>query len=355
MRQGICSGLLSCWLLALVAQGGFADHPVVQQVVPRAEPTLAVAVSPTGNQLALADTAGITIFSLRSTGSIVEAPAVFSALLPGVQHLVFSPNGRYLFAVANNGLLHRLDRTNWRLTTTDLKLPGSLPQGICLLEDPSLLFISYSPPAKYAVVNYKQSKPVPEILDMPFGSNSGGGDVVARADGTRVFLGVRTMGTADDFTLQSGVRGIVALPWRYPLTSPYPQLAIGPDVNHILSATQSEGELRIFEHDTCGTSIIGCHLPGFHPVDLALSNDGVFLVLVSYNEQALRVVSGADLRARLDPHSGVTPESVRTDTVSLPHRPRTVALHPTLPVAYVTGLGDHKLMRVSLAIQGMTP
>ncbi|MBU0611120.1 MAG: hypothetical protein KKI08_24790 [Armatimonadetes bacterium] len=359
MMMLIClAGCLATLLQPLPAHAASTATCRVVQTMNRQDVPRDLAVSPSGNQLAVLTDYGLYVYALGSTGDIRKSPLVSAVGLKDAYRLAFTPNGQSIYIITNGGLLWRYDRTAGRLGGyLNLGISGQLPRRMCTLEDPSLLLLKHQALSEVLIVNWNDPSAPVDKLQFDDPGYCMGGSLAARADAGMVF-----------WTMESSTyRGryvMMAKPYRGSMTSwnceiPYTPgaLAIGPDPDHLLVAgwrTSQDGDLRIYRHDHEAGWVNGCVLSGFAPGDLAFSNDGYYAVMVDGNRCLLKAVSGHDLRAVLDPTNPLRFELVRQSQVSLGTcRAERVVMHPTRPVAYVLSGLSKRIQRVKIAIPGI--
>jgi len=345
-------------LQPLSAHAASTATPKVVQTMNRQDVPRDLAVSPSGNQLAVLTDYGLYVYALGAKGDICTRPLVASVALKDAHRLAFTPNGQKIYIITNGGLLWTYDRTAGRLGGyLNLGISGQLPQEMQVLEDPSLLFIKHQTFSDVYIINWRDTSVPVGKLDFDATGYCMGGPLAARADAGMVFW------TMESSTYE-GRYVMMAKPYRGSMASwnceiPYKPgaLVIGPDPDHLLVAgwdTSQNGDLRIYRHDHEAGWVNACVLGAFAPADLAFSNDGYYAVMVDGNRCLLKAVSGHDLRAVLDPVNPLRFELVRQSQVSLGTcRASRVVMHPTRPVAYVLSGLTKRIQRVKIAIPGI--
>jgi hypothetical protein len=292
-------------------------------------------------------------YGLGTSGKIKQV--VGGLGLPNGSYCAYTPNGRHLLLAAKQARIHRWD-IQANLTSTLTVTDGSYPCGLYLVEDPPLAFIQYTETAKVTVVSYRDLVSYRQTL-APSSPGSGYW-VCAKGDGSRAFCCSRlAMGAGTTYIMESRRvgAGSSGCDWAKQLTYKLPSACVGPDPAHLLITSlppKPDKDLYIYNMSD-GMGILGCYLTGVTPGEIALTPDGAYAVVTGYTEKKIMVISGLDLRARLDPGTGMAPTGVRKATLSLGSYPQGVALHPTLPIAYVWSRADRKIEVVHLAIPGV--
>ncbi len=347
--------LLLTTMPPLVAAGG---GPKLVQTVTWTENLRDLAVSPSGNQLAVVTASHVNIHLLDPDGKIKPAP---NKTFPcdGAQRVAFTPDSkRILVATSEPALWYVARDTLAVMQRVSLAREGfsggaMFPEDIYVLEDPSLVFVKGQWVPHIAVLNWRApGKPI-EWVDLIWSGFDYGTHVAASTDGSRVFWSARYATAPYNKIIYSRKRqGNDAAVWAVNLSSDPSGLCVGPGPDHLLLVEAGVRQLAMYRQSD-GALTVGCPLDTVGPADVAFTNDGYYAVILDRWRGTLEVVSGHDLRARLDPAAHMAPEAVRKAIVTHGQSAETLALHPALAVAYAVTT-DQKIARFRLAIPGIT-
>lgn len=176
--------------LAANTPGGPKPHSVHP---PSGQVCKDVAVSPTGNQMAVVTETGVIVYRLTSTGGI---GSVIDGGLAGtyLRRVLYTPNGQRLFVLGDSGRVYWQERTTGSTSSLDLQLPGRMMQSCYMLEDPPLLFFYYAGTPEIYVLNHRDTSKPLEKIPVPVGMAMVP-CLLARADASLLFT---AMSTASD-------------------------------------------------------------------------------------------------------------------------------------------------------------
>ncbi|MBU0611121.1 MAG: hypothetical protein KKI08_24795 [Armatimonadetes bacterium] len=344
-------------VFVLCSAVAWSANPSIVQTVQRGDKILDLDISPTGGQMMVATDVGVYLYPLSSSGSMAANPQT-AVFFPHTVLAAYTPGGKRVVVATSDGKLHVSDRGQGSLSHVgDITLgPGSeIPEDMYLLETPSLVFVKSRGSCNVFVADYKKiSTPVQTVV-VNWPGFELGRHVAARADASRVFWTARDTRAPYPNILYSkpylGSGGI----WCVSGDHDPAGLCIGPDPDHLLFVEygrQDPKELKIVSQDM-GAVIAGSRLTSTYVTDLAFTNDGYYAVLLDREQHLLEVVSGHDLRGRLDAAFNMQPDKVRRATLDVGGRTAALALHPLKPFAYVA-MEDGRIRRVKLAIPGIT-
>jgi len=334
------------------------DGPRVIQTMTMPVAPNGLAVAPGGGRIAITTPSRLRVYALKSDGTIDAGHVLFSKNIAGIDvqsRLAFTPNGKRLYLAAKDGVVHFFDCETWTGNTINLDLANMWPWGIYALENPPLLLLSYNLTPDIFVVNHAAPKSSNVERIKPTGGSgfSYGGEVTARADGLRLYGRMGTPTSPAQYVVHSAARTAGQPGWVYDLPGQPFGLCLGPDVNHVLAITAEDPKLYILDANVKQPPVLGCNLDGPSPSEVALTNDGYYAVIADIGGASVTVVSGHDLRGRLDPALNLSASKVRRAVLAMGSRVEHVALHPTRPLAYVTCLDTKQVKVVKLAIPGI--
>ncbi|MBU0609716.1 MAG: hypothetical protein KKI08_17650, partial [Armatimonadetes bacterium] len=319
-----------------------------------------MAVSPTGNQLVSLTPSGAFFHALNLDGTVPNRQAVDVVFDDKSKKCAFTPNGRYLILARANGYVYCYERATEKLVYVDAGTT-SVPFGLCVIEDPPLALVGYKDnPLRVAVINHSGTPKFVESVSMSIPGVHRGLWLCASADGRFAYLGVKQT----DLTVplhalfaQPCQDRIGVSPWRHNFTTEPTGCCIGPDPFHVLVPTlkhaPSSAKLRIVSLAGVAESTEGCYLSQISPGPVSFTNDGYYAVIPGLGSNKVTVISGHDLRARLDPNAGVSTSIVRQHTLTLDIFPQGVALHPTKPIGYAWSSTSTRIAVIKLAVPGV--
>lgn len=174
---------------------------------------------------------------------------------------------------------------------------------------------------------------------------------MSRPDASRVFYSAEAQENPPKYVVFGETYKVPGQLWVYLAPTEPLGMCVGPGPDYLLLSRRSGGEITILDLAT-GAAVTGCTLATSQPYQLKLTNDGYYAVVADSGTASLTVISGHDLRGRLDPDFGLSAENVRRASLDLQGAVNCLALHPTLPLAYV-GMSNREIRRVKLAIPGI--
>lgn len=329
-----------------------AEQPTILQTFTSDLALRAAAVSPSGEKIAILDTAGLKVYNLKPSGKI-GALTTHSLLLPNLARCVFSNNGKWIILASDDGKLWRVERSTWlvsSITSTDGHLVGDL----ALTENPAYAFAAYCDSNSGSVWRYANAKvpltSVPALTNMAYGLW-----VVPSGDGRRIVAGgFGAPGSPNSGGLRCQDNPLVGTQqyWTKAGSSTYNAACIGPDPDHVLVAEANTHTLHMLKFAD-GSGCHGSHALGADPCGVAFTPDGYYAVVPDDDGCNVTVISGHDLRGILNGQQGLNPDNVRSAKVELARSPRGVTVHPTLPIAYVWGTTTKRIDVIKLAIPGI--
>lgn len=341
-------GLLPGSALLAAVSGG----PTILQTLERTDMPRTLAVSPNGQQIAVVTDLGLSVYRLKSDGTIRDTSLVHFESLLGLKQVAFGPGGKKIIATGDGGVIHFINRDTWVVKTLDLGLGRTaVATSLYLIESPTLLFATFWGQSGVYVGDYGPPTPAVTKLTTGLPTLDSGRSVVARADASRVFCCL-TIPEGTDTKLY----GVPNTPgnfttWQYSVPGKVERCCVGPDVNHVLVTASDSAGLYIADQLNNTVPIVACYLNGAKtPRDVALTNDGLYAVVSDPVAFKVYVIAGVDLRGRLDPNFYMPPKAVRTASVGVQQQMTGLALHPTRPLAYVCAEYGHQVLTIKLAL-----
>jgi len=341
-----------CCLAALVLTTPTAAQPTILQNFTTGVTLRCVAVSPTGNQIAIVDTTGLRTYHVKASGQIGD-PLSRSLLLTNIARCSFSSNGKWIILACDDGTIWRIERSTW-LASSKTSSDGHKASGLSLIEDPAYGFVAYSDNARGTVVRYANSSlpftSIPAVSGMLYGLWT-----VPADDGQRIVRGgLGPAGSAGAGVMCCQDNPLVGTQQYWTLTTPnfYQAGCVGPDPDHLLVAETQTHTLHMFKFSD-GSGCHGSHALGDSPCDVAFTPDGYYAVVPDSMDCSVTVISGHDLRGILNGQPGLNPDNVRNAKVHVGRTPRGVTVHPSLPIAYVWSTTAQQLYVIKLAIPGI--
>lgn len=320
--------------------------PVRQEFV-ASSPLHCLAVSPTGNQLAMATDNGISLHYLDDKGLVGDVVKHIS--MGYVRRVAFSPDGNYLVCGRAGLVIYR--RGTWE--RTDVALPDfSNVSGLVTISQRTEVYAQNSHGAAFDVVNFVTGQQTVRFAwpdDGVWYSHA----VATSPDAERVFC---LWKRPDGQTLVSGFSnapGAVQCIWNVN-TVPAQAMCVGPGPDYLMVATTGEPGFLTVIRGSDGEVVDHYDVPvGAAPSWMENSRDGRFVVISSPSTRKLTVLSGADIRGLIDPNFNIAEADVRSHTVDLPMCPHGLVLHPTLNVAYCWSETDSRLVAVRIGLPGV--
>jgi hypothetical protein len=359
--------LIAAVLLVVIGSTAYAGTPAAQFPSVLQSPNLGsymtsvdMAVSPSGNQLASLTPTGVFCHALNLDGTVPSRGAVDMVFDTKSKRCAFTPNGRYLILARANGYVYCHERATKKNYYVDAGT-HSVPFGLYVIEDPPLAFVGYSDnPLRVAVINYSGTPKLVESINLPIPGVHRGLWMCASADGRFIYLGIQQTDVTPTryalFALPCQDR-IGVSPWRHSFSTQPTGCCLGPDPLHMLVPTLKQdpysAKLRLVSLAGAAEDTEGCYLSGISPGPVSFTNDGTYAVIPGMGSSKVTIVSGLDLRARLDPHAGVSVSTVREYTLPLDIFPHGVALHPTKPIGYAWSPNTTQIDVIKLAVPGI--
>ena len=301
-----------------------------------------LAVSPTGNQLAVINFNGLRMHAINDTGRVGGTVATVD--LRNLTHVAFTANGTKVVCTDNSSRIHIIRRDTWEVTT--LENPrGSDAQGLATSAPRHEAYVIDSN-GWLTVVDLPGSS-VADEYNPGMGSSWHGRDVCACPNGARLCVAMHRYDPADlglVYVLINTV-GSRHIDLAHALACDAPvACCVGPDEDHVTAIESSLPVLQmlnVYDGETVSVEFSDLTMP----VDVAASADYLWTVIVDYAEQKLKAVIGDDLRAALD--AGPDPFVMEYD-VPLGGRPQGVVTHPEKQIAYAWSWEDRRIDVVRL-------
>jgi len=336
--------------LALIAAVAWveADVPSIVQSLQMTEPPNMLAVSPSGNQIAIASDVGLRLRYLEADGKMGESHKFVA--MTDLNVVGFSPDGNRIICANRYGRMYVIRRDTWAsktLSSTD----GNVATGIDVISQRPEAYIQMDNGAVH-IVDFEREEHIGSIRSyQPLYYRAHG--VIADPAGTRL---VRLLEYPPNDNRGSSCKECFALPYTDGLALWRPNargqiaLGVGPTPDCFMTLQNERAALEVWRFSD-GLGIKGCLLTEVtDPVAVANSRDGRWIVVPSHDDQKLLVIWGEDLRQLAPP--GWSATTVRMSAVKFRFRPTGVCLHPTLPVAYVWSTDDFRMAVVHLAVEG---
>lgn len=355
MKRTVCVAvvLLGCMVMAgaqpYSRMTWYADP--IRQVTEVADSLSAVAVSPSGNQIAMySHYGGMDVRHLLASGRVGDS--VQGVLgLENIRSLTFSPDGNYIIAPAETevALLRR--------STSALRVLG-LPEfdgawGVATISQRTEFYVQSEQGVGFYAVDFVNGEPL-EFCEHRTTTDWWGCAIAASPDGERIHTlwhaeGVPKRCMTAAFTNTRTGRELL---WRKPIDLS-DTMCIGPDPDHFMLATSDyTGGVPhlIVIRGRDGHVVDHYDIPiGPAPCSMVTSQDGRYVVIVSrHPDNCLVTISGADIRGLMDPNFDIAEADVRTHRVDFDTGPRGVVLHPTLNIAYVWSASKLYVVRIGL-------
>jgi DNA-binding beta-propeller fold protein YncE len=347
------------WAAVLVAVGVWfpagmvcAGEPQIIQTLTMGENPTSICVSPTGGKVLWCRESALAEHDLLADGRI----GARTHLLQEERFwcCTYTPNGKRIVAACTNQVIV-VSRSDWANYTV-LDTGHVDPRAVSCLEDPRVALVQWRHEGTISVIDYVNPAVLKTIEFTQPGHYEGRG-IMAHPDGKRFFRivwdGTQRFGRIDCMENPTGTLGY---PWSLAVGETF-CLGLGPDPQHVMVPSSSGRKLHLLDVDT-GQNTEWYFFDTDDPVGAAITSDGYYVVVADYPTTGLHIISGHDLRAYLDPNTGMDHEAVRSTIFALPDYPISLALHPTLPIAYVgcqpRKAGDpSKVCVVKLGIPGI--
>jgi len=308
-----------------------AGEPEVVQTYGMNITPLSIAVSPSGNKIMWCGGDRLAEHALNPRGHIRARTNLLQE--EGTWRCAYTPGGRRAIAACQSQVIV-IDRSDWS-SPTILETPYGIPEAICTMETPPLAFVQWEEWARISVIGYRDARLRDEIQ---YGGPDrwDGRGVMVHPDDTHLYRILGKRNSADEPSKLECLADPLGTPrsvWLGAVTDPY-GIGVGPDPQHLMVAAKGGQEIAIFDLNT-GARTSWPFPRDISPSAIATSSDGYYVAMTSYVGGSLYVISGHDLRGLLDPASGTQADDVRYAVKGVSGYAVSLALHPTLPLAYV--------------------
>ncbi len=337
------------WLPPVVAHAGDAE---ILQTVNMSDNPLSICVSPTGTKILWCREGRLAEWTLTADGLIGERVNLLTE--ERMWCCTYTPDARRIVVACTDQVIV-VPRGNWNNYTV-LETGHVDPRAVCCLENPRVALVQWRHEGTISVIDYVNPA-VLKTIEFTWPGHYEGRGVMADLDGRRFYRLVwddtQDFGKIDcmqDPTVTASVL------WSGAVGAPS-SVGVGPDPEHVMVPSPTGRKIHLLRTDT-GQLTEWYFFDTDHPIGTAMTPDGYYVVVADYPTTGLHIISGHDLRGYLDPNGGIDHEEVRSTIFGLPDHPISLALHPTLPLAYVGcqphTLGDpSKIYVVKLGIPGI--
>ncbi len=340
---------LAVTICALLIAVSVQAEPRVIQSLRTMNPPNWLAVSPSGGQICVLNLRGFRMHRLAADGRLETGPALDTVQIDRqLTRAIISPDGNWIIATDGGSsagcTIYIIKRGDW--TVRQIVYTGAFQaMDIDVARERPEAYIQFAN-KRLVAVDFQRGEIVYEHA-IGYGDTWRGrgvralpdGDIVCplTADMTAGFAATYGLWTApDDWTR----------PWDCGLEFFPVAMCVGPDPNHLIVLHRNEN---------CGFSVVNTttgHVDReydhdfTHPQDIEATPDGKWVVTVDYGAPKLTALVAEEFRADLAmPRSTY---SIRRYDCPLRTRPAGVAVHPTLPVAYVWSTEESRIAVVDL-------
>ena len=345
MRTKAVAVTICVLLMAVSVQA----EPSIMQSLRTANPPNWLAVSPSGNQMCVTNLRGLQMHVLGDDGRVETGPALKTIRTDHqLTCAAISPDGKWIIATdggTNLGCtIHIIKRGDWTVRQI-LYTEASQAVDIDAIADPPEAYIQFAN-KRLVAVDYHRAEIVYEH-QIGYGESWRGRGVRALPGGDIVcpLTAHMTTGFAATYGLWTAPEDWTQT-WDCALEFFPVAMCVGPHPNHLIALHRNQ-DCGFSVVDTTTGNVVRTYDHDFtHPEDIEATPDGKWIVTVDYGAPKLTALVAEEFRADLAMPRSVY--SIRRYDCPLRARPAGVAVHPTLPVAYVWSTEESRITVVDL-------